>query len=879
MRVGRGALVPLWLILACLVPCVSLCRPPTESFAQDATASLPTLEGKGGVTTPGGEVVYTLQFRNRTFVPVTGSVVTQTLPSGFAYVPGSTRVNVGGSTLSSADPVNDGTALSWGPFTIPAAGHSAHNPRGVHTFVQDLCVQEFIDFQLDQALALVGSGGYVTQMFYRITGSTTAPDDCAVYFVNSAYNHNLVPILRLQGNLGTDGIWVKPDSGSGGDYAAVAAGFARYVAGLPLRDTHPLYIAVWNEPDLWIEWSNAPNAGEYGRFFVAVSKAIRRLKDSRIRVLNGAVTPANTAFVQKMLAVPGFVQAFDAWASHCYPYNHPAWYNIHNDTARYGSAAIDCYLLERDTIARYGGRSDFKFVLTETGHGLGDSVYGFEGYPTINESNRADYIADALRNYWPAWPELIAATPYELGGPWGGWDKYDWIDYDLSMSPLHFSFAPHLQYTAVSSLSKPRGTTIPRTVEITFRALTGADVTPGLYTSRLCARAGDTTIPCADTAAARVTAHLQRTYLPTISRTLEESSTDGVWYSGELSGVLTARTPAMGEQLTQTDGAILPTHFLAAAGVSPAEKGLGEMAQGPAAIPGTAQVVMLDSRDGSERAYVGTAEGSLLAIDTRQGTVEHQFSLTSAPRMLAAGPRPATAYISSEADEIVLVDVLSGDFVGRTEQAQRPEGMVFDAETQTLLVADAGAGSVLRFNAELSQLLSIQPLPDLPGQVFLDEVHRRLLVTLPGAGEVMALDADTLQPLNRVQLPGGPLVWAALDGASGRLYVLSVASAEYRVVSVLNSDDLSQLALVGGTASVPLRQATELQVGAAGELLVAEGYHLCRIAPDDFHLVGVVLLESSLRSGGMAADPDSGLTVWIDERGVWFLRTPVQSGH
>ncbi len=822
------------------------------------------------MATPGGEIAYTLWFGNRTYEPLTNGVVTQTLPSGFDYVAGSTRVNVGGSTLSTADPTGDGTALTWGPFTIPAAGHSAHNPRGVHTFVQDLCVPEFVDFHLDQALALVGSGGYVTQMFYRITDSTTAPDECAIYFVSSAYDHNLVPILRLQGNLGADGIWVKPDPGTSGDYAAVAAGFARYVAGLPLRDTHPLYVAVWNEPDLWIEWSNDPDAGEYGRFFVAVSKAIRGLKDSRIRVLNGAVTPANTTFIRDMLAVPGFVQAFDAWASHCYPYNHPAWYNIHNGTARYGSAAIDCYLLERDTIARYGGRSDLKFVLTETGHGLGDSVYGFEGYPTVNESNRADYIADALRNYWPAWPEVIAATPFELGDPWAGWDKYDWIDYDVSMSPLHFSFAPHRQYNVVSSLSKPHGTMIPRSVEITFRALTGAGVTPGVYTSRLCGQAGDTTIPCADTAAARVVAHLERTYLPSISRELGASSTDGVWYLGEPADGLAGQAPTMGEQIARTDGAISPTRFLAGAAVSVAETGLEEAPQGPVAIPGTAQVVMLESRDASGRAFVGTAEGSLLVIDTRLGVLERQVSLASAPRRLAAGSRPAMAYISLEADEIVLVDTLSGEVTGRAQQAQRPEGLVFDAETQTLLAADAGAGSVLRFNADLSQLLSAQPLPELPEQLFLDEVHRRLLVTLPGAAQVMVFDVDTLQLLSRVQLPGGPLAWAALDGVLGRLYVLSVASPEYRVLSVLNSTDLSQLALVGGTPTAPLRQATTLQISMSGEVLVAEGNQLYRIAPDDFHLVAVMPLESSLGPGGLATDSMSGLTVWIDDRGVWF---------
>ena len=74
------------------------------------------------------------------------------------------------------------------------------------------------------------------------------------------------------------------------------------------RNTNPLYIQLWNEPDLWIEWSNAPNARQYARFFVAVSNAIKQLGDPRIRVLNGALTPLkpdNRAFLEQMLRTPG----------------------------------------------------------------------------------------------------------------------------------------------------------------------------------------------------------------------------------------------------------------------------------------------------------------------------------------------------------------------------------------------------------------------------------------------------------------------------------------------------------------------------------------------------------------------------------------------
>jgi uncharacterized repeat protein (TIGR01451 family) len=514
-------------------PCTGVAGPATLSLA-----------GQGGLATPGSQTTYALRLLNWTDQPASGGVISYTLPAGITYVPGSTRVTAGGGTLSTTDPVAAGSTLAWGPFQVPAAGHTAHTPRGIHTAVQDLCLPEFIDVQLDQALALVGSGGYVTQLFYRITEQTTAPDACAVYFVNAAYDRNLVPILRLQGTLNPAGYWDKPAPGPRADYGPVATGFARYVAGLPRRDTHPLYIAVWNEPDLWIEWSNAPNATEYARFFVAVSGALRGLADSRIRILNGAMTPANTGFIRQMLAVPGFVGAFDAWASHCYPYNHPAWYNIHSGTARYGNATIDCYLLEHDAIEHYGGRSDFKFVLAETGHGLGDDVYDFEGYPAINEANRAAYVKDAVSRYWPAWPEVIAATPFLLGDPWNGWERFDWLDYDVHLSPPHFAFVPHPQYTAVAALSKPIGATVPHSIQVTFEAQAAAAVALGVHTGTLCGRAGDVTVPCTRTAAVRVIAHIEHTYLPHVGRGLDGGHDEGTWYQSEAGDAAEGRTTA-----------------------------------------------------------------------------------------------------------------------------------------------------------------------------------------------------------------------------------------------------------------------------------------------------------------------------------------------
>jgi len=344
-------LMLLIVIITIIVASIVLFLPrPKPSIAS------PELSVAGTATTtyPGGEAVYRIELLNHTDQIVYDGVISITLPAGFSYVPGSTVALGEGWPLESREPISNGQSLTWGPYHLPAAGNKAHNPFGIHTMMHD-CVD--MHLHLEGAKSLAGNGGYVTQLFYGIDAGTTGPSQCAVNFITEAYARNLIPILRLEGHF-VNGLWQAPDPGPDGDYSEAAQGFANFVAGLPRRNTNPLYIQVWNEPDLWIEWSNSPNATQYARFFVAVSNAIRQLGDGRIRIINGALTPGNTRFIDRMLDVPGFRDAFDAWSSHCYPYNHPAWYNTHEGTARYNTYTIDCYLEEYDVIHRHA-RADF----------------------------------------------------------------------------------------------------------------------------------------------------------------------------------------------------------------------------------------------------------------------------------------------------------------------------------------------------------------------------------------------------------------------------------------------------------------------------------------------------------------------------------------
>jgi Carboxypeptidase regulatory-like domain len=337
---------------------------------------------------------------------------------------------------------------------------AAGNVRGIHTLADS---RSSIDDQLTWARSLVGAGGHVTQPFFGLDRTTQGPTPDAEYFVEQAYARGLDPILVLQGHFAdrtgcnASGFvgWLKPAPDApdepGASYAAEAAGYRRFVAGLPRVDGRTLYVQVGNEPNLHDIWGGAASPAEYARFFADVSAAIRSIGDPRIKILNAALAPGgsvdNLHFIAEAIgAEPRFASAFDYWASHPYPRNQPPEHNLHDGTALPGSRnTIDAYLLELAALAEHGAdTAGLQVVLTETGYELGDAAY--REYPAISEELRADYIRRAIEEYWPRWPEIRAVTPFELAGWHGSWKEFDWVWPSSATTEHGFPTQPRLQY-------------------------------------------------------------------------------------------------------------------------------------------------------------------------------------------------------------------------------------------------------------------------------------------------------------------------------------------------------------------------------------------------------------------------------------------------
>jgi len=398
---------------------------PIQPAQTDAAVLSISASASPSSVSAGGLVTYQVTGVNSGSSDGSNFRVSFTLPSGFTYRAGTTKFYINDALISSANPSISGSTLTFATVPFPSRRNDSY--IGINTFVQDRCGDErYLNWQLDRAKNLVGWHGYVKQMFHGIRPDTQDPKQCWIDFVNGAYDRGMQPIIRLQGTA-SGGNWDKPQ-----DINGMAAAFKRMAQGLPKRDGFKLYIQIWNEPNLNVEWSGQANAKEYGQFLVAAANAIRSVGDSRIVIINGPLSPGGNISpinfnYQMFRDVPASLWAWDVWGAHPYPSNHPPEYNIHRGTATYPQLTIDSYLREVEQIAAWGRRG-VKVMLTETGYDLWNNTFGWEGFPAVDEGLRADYMLRAFRDYWKGWADIVGVAPYQLSDPDYAWTNWNWID-------------------------------------------------------------------------------------------------------------------------------------------------------------------------------------------------------------------------------------------------------------------------------------------------------------------------------------------------------------------------------------------------------------------------------------------------------------------
>lgn len=848
---------PLWLGIKALLLGFMILHPLGTTTAQPLTMApdVSITAQSSSLVEVGGLVAYTFTLSNSRLEELLDVAVTDKLPEGFTYIAGSTTVQINEQVISTDDPIISGRDLTWRPFTVPSVSRVYDNPYGIHTYVQDLCLDRYIDFQLDRALDLIGAGGHVKQLLYPVTSSTSGPRQCWVEFVDSAYDRDLVPIVRIQGEWGGN-YWIKPQADAPGDYTSIAAAYKRVVQGLPRRDGHTLYVEVWNEPDLPVEWSGSPSAWEYSHFFVDVATALHSLSDSRIRVLNGGLTPGNSSFTRQLVSVPGFADSFDLWATHCYPHNHPPEYNLHQVTATYPQFAIDSYLLELDVLARYGGRSNVQVILTEAGHALYENTFGFEGYPPISESNRAAYMVRAFQNYWLSWPEVVAVTPFELVDPYGTTWYMDWL--------YPTTDVPHQQYSAIEALPKPGPVIAPSTLTIAFQAR-ASDV-PGIYYSDISAAAGEVIMASVnDTAEVRVVGKLQQVYLPLVTKL-----TSPTWPS-TTTGLVSEVEPLLTWQLLASS-ALNPSSLSAPAGsaIQPPDRRPTNPAGAEAALQAHSISVDVGPRgiaidSPAQRAYVTTG-GGLAIIDLEESQLVATVSLGADPQGVAVNPSTGRVYVALSGEgSLSVMDGLEGRVLAVVTGLKRPRGVAVNPTTHRVYVTDTGADRLIVMDSTSNETWVSLPVGSYPDAVAVDPGANRIYVANAGDGSLWILDGTSYALIASVEIGDGPLLGMAVNQGMGYVYIVHALVPGRHGLTVVDGRRGDVVATLAGDYSHPLRaayavavdeRANRLYLAAEGELLVING--------ESHDLIAVVPSGAIAYNFGLAVDQATGRVCVVD---------------
>ncbi len=199
---------------------------------------------------------------------------------------------------------------------------------GAHTRLEEFSISDFPK-QLGKVKELTGDCGMVKNVIPDVAINPDIAKWSA--FMKAADSRKLTPVLRLQGRF-SGSQWERPDPTN--DYSNVARAYVNFIKSLEAESRVKVgFVEIWNEPNLGPEWGGQSNPEEYGKFLLAVAKALRNydLEDGKkeIKLMNGglsigAETSAGNyqdkAFISRMFETSPEVKDYlDFWSVHSYP--------------------------------------------------------------------------------------------------------------------------------------------------------------------------------------------------------------------------------------------------------------------------------------------------------------------------------------------------------------------------------------------------------------------------------------------------------------------------------------------------------------------------------------------------------------------------------
>ena len=160
--------------------------------------------------------------------------------------------------------------------------------------------------------------------------------------------------------------------------------------------------------------------------------------------------------------------------------------------------------------------------------------------------------------------------------------------------------------------------------------------------------------------------------------------------------------------------------------------------------------------------------------------------LAGAAGLLGQTPPPPTAYVSSKAGDVFLVNVANGSIAATIPVTGSPSGMALAPGGELLYVAQSSGNSVAVINTGSNTVVATIPVGTMPLALAITPNGQTAYVVNAGSSSVSAISTATDAVLATVQIAGYPTAIAVTPDSS-RAFVMSPTSANISVIGTASN--------------------------------------------------------------------------------------------
>ncbi len=176
-------------------------------------------------------------------------------------------------------------------------------------------------------------------------------------------------------------------------------------------------------------------AEKYAQWLYDLASEVKKAYPG-LKVCSCGMAGSGAEYYDELLRIkPQLKEVVDFWGLHPYGANHPPEYGPDETSLR--SFELTAAVLKKH------GVKPIRLMCTETGYELEVGTTGKDPkYPPINETNRAEYMARAFRDYYAPDRRIECVTPFMLWDfAWNAWDGWDFMYPDGRPRPIYEAMA------------------------------------------------------------------------------------------------------------------------------------------------------------------------------------------------------------------------------------------------------------------------------------------------------------------------------------------------------------------------------------------------------------------------------------------------------